>query len=144
MPRSDTQFRPGQSGNPKGRPPKNRALTEILSVAGAKSLKVDGKSIAGRRLVAQLAWEMVTTGAITFPGSEGSRWVSTEDWLAAVKWLYGQIDGPPKLETSVEMSGSLEVTEGGLTDEERATRIAALLDRARARRARSASDREPE
>ena len=30
MPREDTQFKPGQSGNPKGRPPGSKSLTTLL------------------------------------------------------------------------------------------------------------------
>lgn len=57
MPRSDTWFKPGQSGNPKGRPPGRCSLREMVRrellkpVKGAK----DGRTTAeewARRLVA--------------------------------------------------------------------------------------------
>ncbi len=42
----------GVTNNPKGRPPKNRALTEILEKAGAASLEINGSKVSGKRLLA--------------------------------------------------------------------------------------------
>ena len=33
-------FKPGQSGNPNGRPPKSRALTALLEKAGGRKISV--------------------------------------------------------------------------------------------------------
>ena len=38
-------FQKGQTGNPNGRPPKSRALTEILEAAGGKTIEYQGKSV---------------------------------------------------------------------------------------------------
>jgi hypothetical protein len=95
MGRNATSFKPGQSGNPKGRPPKERALTEILERAGKTTVEVEGKKISGQRLVAHLAWELATTGQVALPNGVVLE-AELDDWLNAVKWLYAQIDGPPK------------------------------------------------
>jgi hypothetical protein len=97
-------WKKGKSGNPNGRPPKNRALTEILEKAGSQSVEVDGKKVASKRIVAALLWQVATTGMATFPdGSILS--VSPQDWLAVVKFIYAQIDGPPKAEMDVTSNG---------------------------------------
>jgi hypothetical protein len=94
----------GKSGNPNGRPPKSRALTDILEKAGSQSVEVDGKKVASKRIVASLLWQVATTGTATFPdGSILS--VSPQDWIAVVKFLYTQIDGPPKAEMDVTSNG---------------------------------------
>lgn len=94
----------GKSGNPNGRPPKSRALTDILEKAGSQSVEVDGKKIASKRIVASLLWQVATTGMAKFPdGSILS--VSPQDWIAVVKFIYAQIDGPPKAEMDVTSNG---------------------------------------
>ena len=95
----------GQSGNPNGRPPKHRALTEILEKQGSRTVEdIDGKNRNGKRIVARLLWEGVTTGIVSFPGGRVLK-LGSVDWKDIVKFLYSQIDGPPKSE--------LDVTSGG-------------------------------
>lgn len=100
-------WRAGQSGNPRGRPPKARALTAILERAGGKTITIrlaDGgeRKLSGRRFIAQALWELATTGKVTLPS--GVSWVvEPQDWLETVKWLYAHIDGPAK--QAMELSG---------------------------------------
>ena len=101
------QWQAGQSGNPKGRPPKARALTDILERAGAKTVTItlpDGteKKLSGRRFLAQAVWELVTTGRVTYATGKQAT-ADPAAWLDTVKWLYAHIDGAPK--QSVEMGG---------------------------------------
>jgi hypothetical protein len=49
------KWQKGQSGNPKGRKPNSRTLTEILRVTGNRKRALqDGRKIVNARLVAQL------------------------------------------------------------------------------------------
>lgn len=88
------KFQKGQSGNPNGRPPKSRALTEILEAAGNKTIDYDGKRTARKRVLASLLWEASTTGEATLPNGTVLE-LGASDWFAVVKMLYSQIDGPP-------------------------------------------------
>ncbi len=92
----------GQSGNPRGRPPKGRALTEILKKAGSKTLEVHGKRLSRKRLVADLLWQAAAAGRVVFPDGRTLE-VSFADWFDVVKFIYSHVDGPPKV--SMELTG---------------------------------------
>jgi hypothetical protein len=99
------KFQKGQSGNPSGRPPKSRALTEILERAGNVTVDVGAdRKVARKRILADLTWQLATTGSATFPDGVQLN-LEPGDWLALLKFLYQHIDGPPKTE--------LDVTSGG-------------------------------
>jgi hypothetical protein len=99
-----TKFAKGQSGNPNGRPPKNRALTDLLESAGNSTIERDGKKIARKRIVASLAWELLTTGETVLPNGTALK-LAPQDWIGLYKWIYGHIDGPPKAEIDVTSDG---------------------------------------
>jgi hypothetical protein len=107
MARSNTTFQPGQSGNPKGRPPKERALTELLKNVGNKTIEIDGQRITRKKYVASLVWELLATGKATLADGRIFQ-AELADWLSLVKFLYGQVDGPPRLE--VEHGGDVTQT----------------------------------
>ena len=98
-------WKPGQTGNPNGRPIKDRALTTILERAGSQTVEIDGKRISGKHLIAHLLWEIVTTGKATMP--DGTVMVvSPGDWFDIVKFIYTQVDGPVKQEVDVTSNGN--------------------------------------
>lgn len=89
-----TSWKPGQSGNPRGRPPKTRALTEILKRAGSSTMEYEGKRISGKRLMAMLLWQVVKTGTVTMPDGTVIK-ADFDDWFSVVKFIYQHVDGPP-------------------------------------------------
>jgi len=99
---------PGASGNPRGRPPKSRALTAILEKAGSTSvatgeLKDNGKpqTISRKTLVAHMLWEAAAHGQVQLRDANGNpgamMTLDADQWLSVVKFLFTQIDGPPKV-----------------------------------------------
>ena len=117
------RFQKGKSGNPNGRPPKNRALTDLLEAAGNATIETqDGKRKARKRVVASLAWELLTTGKAELPNGETLK-VSPQDWIGLYKWIYQHIDGPPKAEVDITSGNEKLET---LTDEERMVKMKAL------------------
>lgn len=95
----------GISGNPAGSPGKKRALTEILKRGGSRTIeRIDGKRISRRRLVSEMIWSLAVTGEATFPDGKKLEF-SPEDWLGVIKFLYAQIDGPPKQDIDVTSGG---------------------------------------
>ncbi len=93
-------WKKGESGNPNGRPPKNRTLTAILEKAG--NSKRDG--VAAKRKLAELLWEGATTGKVTF--DEAPKPLDAQDWLSLSKFIYQHIDGAPKNELDVTTNGN--------------------------------------
>ena len=98
------KFQKGQSGNPNGRPPKNRALTDLLETAGNVTVDVDGKKVARKRIVAGLAWELLANGEAVLPNKRKLT-LDPGDWLGLYKWIYQHIDGPPRAEVDVTSGG---------------------------------------
>ncbi len=95
-------FRPGQSGNPKGREPKGRALTEILQSALDEEFGAD--KVALKTIMARKISQAIATGVLEFPGN-GKRIrrlkLNQENWLQLLKFIYSHIDGPARMDLNV-------------------------------------------
>jgi len=97
-------FKAGQSGNPKGRPLKNRTLTGILEKAGNLKQDMGNAAVTRKQLLADLLWQAATTGTVTFPDGF-VRTLDIQDWSGVVKFIYQHIDGPPKAEVDITSGG---------------------------------------
>jgi len=113
MAKSKTSFKPGQSGNPKGRPPKNRAMTEILIAAGKKKASDgEGGTVARNKLLAEMIWKASTGGEVTFHatnrefGASRTLQLKLPEWIDFVKWLVEQMDG--RLSISMKLEDDTE------------------------------------
>jgi Family of unknown function (DUF5681) len=82
-------WRKGQSGNPKGRPPRDRALSAILA------RKADDKvgDLTNKEIVADLLWRFATFGEVQL-GDLTLKAKDSSDWLNAIKWIYAHLEGP--------------------------------------------------
>jgi hypothetical protein len=68
-------------------------------------------------LIANMLWSLAVTGEATFPDGKKLTF-APEDWLGVVKFIYAQIDGPPKQDIDVTSGGeTLCVVIRGPTDE---------------------------
>lgn len=86
------KFQPGQSGNPAGRPPKSRALADLLNRALSKTIDTPDGRVSRKRLLASLVAEAVTTARVQFPGDEKPSFLTAKDWVEFVKWAYQYLD----------------------------------------------------
>jgi hypothetical protein len=87
-------FKKGESGNPSGRPPKSRALSDLLDKTLNKPVVTPDGRVSGKRVLARHVVEVITTGKITFPGDESASVVGIKDWMEFVKWAYQYLEPP--------------------------------------------------
>jgi hypothetical protein len=85
----------GKTNNPNGRPPKSKALTNMLEVALGKTRLYNGKSVSGKKILAELVSSAVVTGKVQFPDDNEISIISVKDWIEFVKWVYERVDGKP-------------------------------------------------
>lgn len=98
-------FKKGQSGNPKGRPPKERALTSLLEVAGDTKLETrDGSKVAAKQYLAAMLWDAAITGKVQFHDGRTDI-LGGDDWFDVVTFIYKHIDGAPRSELDVTTAG---------------------------------------
>lgn len=95
MPSSDTWFKPGRSGNPRGRPPGRASMRELVR---RELLKPMARAKDGRTTAEEWARQLVA-GAI-----------SNDDKLDLLRWLEGSQPSSDNLavERTAEMLDELE------------------------------------
>ena len=100
MAKSKTSFKAGASGNPNGRPPKSRALTDILLAVGkVKCSDGNGGQIERKKLLAEMVWQLAVAGEVTFHagnrawGASRTFELPAAQWFEVVRWMFDQIDG---------------------------------------------------
>lgn len=87
------QWQPGQSGNPRGRKRKGRALAELLRLKGEAVVNVGGEAITAQEALATAVWQFVTTGEVWLMGKKLEA-QSAAEWANVVKWLYTYAEPP--------------------------------------------------
>lgn len=93
---SSTSFKPGQSGNPNGRPPRDWSWKELLEQAAEEEIEMKNKlgAVTGKmklkEVVTKKLWSMAAKGDIQ-----------------AVKEIFDRMDGKP--EQSVAVDGTMEI-----------------------------------
>lgn len=108
------RFLPGNDGGP-GRPPGGRALTDILHKHGDGLIAVKGKNkkVARKRVLADLVWQAVNLGLVTFPDG-GILKIDGKAWVECVRWLYRHVDGDAPQHIQMEDISTYENAAAGV------------------------------
>jgi hypothetical protein len=99
------KFRPGQSGNAKGRPLKTRAWASLLEKYADEYIYLaDGEKVFARDLIAKLTIEALYTGRVNFPKILGDKRkprafnMTVKDWARFLAKTRSHIEpGPPQI-----------------------------------------------
>jgi hypothetical protein len=84
----------GQTNNPAGRPPNERALTKLLQQALSRSTyDTEGNRVARKKLMARLVAQGLAEGKIEFPDGREVE-LSAQQWIELVERMIKHIDGP--------------------------------------------------
>ncbi|MEX2444492.1 MAG: DUF5681 domain-containing protein [Alkalispirochaeta sp.] len=107
MARDDNgRFVRGQSGNPRGRPKKGQALTEILEKhAKKRDVEFHGRNISRKEALSQKLWSLALSGDV-----------------AAIRYIFDRIDGRPRqdmdLNAEIDTPSGVLVVPGTLDPED--------------------------
>lgn len=107
---------PGKTNNPNGRPPKSKALTDLLETALGHTYPFNGKNVSGKKILADLVSKALVTGRVRFPDDTDDSVISIKDWIEFVKWAYERIDGKPVQPVSGDVDNPLVINVRLVTD----------------------------
>jgi hypothetical protein len=83
---------PGMLGNPRGRPPKKRAMAEIIrTTSGEQNASGETYQMA----LARALWSGISSGRIAFDSGKTFD-LEFKDWIELLKWVLEHVDGPGK------------------------------------------------
>jgi hypothetical protein len=101
----------GVSNNPRGRPPKELALTTLLMEALCDNITLpDGEVLAKKVLLSRLVTQVLTTGRVQFPGDPNPLVVGAKDWMDFVRWAYSHLEPPTSRAILQHQFEEIEVT----------------------------------
>ncbi|MEO8613416.1 MAG: DUF5681 domain-containing protein [Chloroflexota bacterium] len=103
------QWKPGESGNPNGRKPKGRALTEMLRLKGDDVVFIGNEPVTAQEALAKAVWQFVTTGEVWLRGKKLEAQTIGE-WASVVKWLYLHVEPASRREAEDEAEIIVRVT----------------------------------
>ena len=103
------QWKQGQSGNPNGRKPKGRALTEMLRLKGDDVVFIGNEPLTAQEALAKAVWQFVTTGEVWLRGKKLEAQTIGE-WASVVKWLYLHVEPASRREAEEEAEIIVRVT----------------------------------
>lgn len=92
MPKEDTQFQPGVSGNPNGRPKKEYTLTELLKEA--LEAPSDQKGKTKKQMVIDRVYDLAING------NDGNM----------LKYLFDRLEGKPMQQIQAKIDQDLNIT----------------------------------
>lgn len=96
-------FTRGVSGNPAGRPKNFRALTKLIETKMDQQYTMhDGRTMTAKEIVAEQIVDGLVAGIVTLQSGRQLTFTK-DDWQAAVRFVFNQVDGLPRAGVDVDI-----------------------------------------